>query len=392
MKSTLAGRRGGGSELRGSDPSFERATLVDRVVGLLSPSAALRRGIRLIGEARPARAFALFARGARAGIVEAEYRVGKCYFEGLGVPRNRAEAGRWLERAARQGHVDAQSHLARLCLQGGGIASREDIAGGCAAASLFWANAAGKPDFVMAEQWSHRAAEAGSAEAQAVLAFILASGPESMRNLDEARHWYERSAEAGCPQGALGYALALAPLTKNEEDRRRVAGWIRLAAEAGLPTAAYLLGTFMQRGTGVERNLAEAAIWFRRAATAGHTGAARALAEGCDRGRGAGMDPVERRKWIVRAAAAGILEAEVALAEMMVKGIGGPRDLVTAVTLYAEAAAKGHPGARERLWTLCGLEGNGMAERAGACASMEASGACCDTQACSTEILRRKES
>ena len=57
--------------------------------------------------------------------------------------------------------------------------------------------------------WARRAAEGGSADGQAILGFILTSGPESLRDLDQAEEMYRRSAEADCPQGCLGYALTL---------------------------------------------------------------------------------------------------------------------------------------------------------------------------------------
>ena len=43
---------------------------------------------------------------------------------------------------------------------------------------------------------------------QALLGYLLTSGPAEMRDLDAADAWYEKSAAAGCPQGHLGVALA----------------------------------------------------------------------------------------------------------------------------------------------------------------------------------------
>ena len=63
-----------------------RLSFLDRVVSLLSASAALRRAIHLKKQRRMAQAFTLFARAAGAGIAEAEYWVGRCYLEGSGVP------------------------------------------------------------------------------------------------------------------------------------------------------------------------------------------------------------------------------------------------------------------------------------------------------------------
>ena len=84
----------------------------------LSPAAALRRAVRLTEQGNVKQAFPLLTRAARAGIAEAEYRVGRCYLEGAGVPPSRAEGARWLERAANQGYVEAQAQLATLAIHG----------------------------------------------------------------------------------------------------------------------------------------------------------------------------------------------------------------------------------------------------------------------------------
>ena len=65
------------------------------------------------------------------------------------------------------------------------------------------------------------AAEASSAEGQALLAYVLTNGPRSARNRDEAHQWYERSAAGGCPQGHLGYALSLARRPKDADSLRQ---------------------------------------------------------------------------------------------------------------------------------------------------------------------------
>ena len=79
------------------------AMVVDRLIGLASPAAALRRAVPLIEQARFAAAFPLLTRAAKAGIADAEYRVARCYLEGAGVPPSRTEGARWLERAAGHG-------------------------------------------------------------------------------------------------------------------------------------------------------------------------------------------------------------------------------------------------------------------------------------------------
>ena len=91
---------------------------VDRLLGLASPAAALRRAIRLSEQGRLADAFPLFSRAAKAGLAEAEYRVARCYLEGTGVPQSRAEGARWLTLSATHGWVEAQSLLSALCIHG----------------------------------------------------------------------------------------------------------------------------------------------------------------------------------------------------------------------------------------------------------------------------------
>ena len=178
-----------------------RAGLMDRLAAL-TPATALRRAIRLLDKGKAERGFALLA---RAGVAEAQYRVGRCYLQGSGLPRSRREAARWLEIAATADHVEAQGLLATLLIEGVSTPSKQAV-GRCerGAASLFSGDEPAEPDFVQAEKWARRAAERQSANGQAVLAFILSAGPEAVPDLEEAHRWYERSANGGSPQGDLG--------------------------------------------------------------------------------------------------------------------------------------------------------------------------------------------
>src|SRR5580704_8548002 len=223
--------------------------VLDRLIGLASPEAALRRAVRLSDLGRVSEAFPLLTRSAKAGIADAEYRVACCYLEGTGVPASRVEGARWLQRAAGHGHVEAQTLLGGLCVHG--------LAGavnGARPERLFAEEEPGEPDFASVLKWARQAAEAGSAKAQAVLGYVLTCGPEEMRDLDEAHRWYRRSAAAGCPEGCLGFALSLAPRTQDEAGRHEVAENLRHAANAELPTAIYLLAVLTEQGVGVARD------------------------------------------------------------------------------------------------------------------------------------------
>src|SRR5260370_24803330 len=91
---------------------------LERVQAVFSPTAALRRGATLMAAGKTGPAFQLYARAGRTGLAEAEYRVGRCYLDGVGVPPSRAEGLRWLERAAYLVHVEAQSQPAIIYIHG----------------------------------------------------------------------------------------------------------------------------------------------------------------------------------------------------------------------------------------------------------------------------------
>ena len=174
-------------------------TVLDRLVGGVSPRVALRRGLHLAENGQMKRAFPLLVRAAATGIAEAEFRVGRCYLEGAGVPASRAQGARWLERAGNQGYVEAQALLATLYVHG--LAPDSGGAPGGGSANLFSANATVQPDFAAAEKWARRAADGGSGDGQALLGYILTSGPESLRNVEEAMRWYRAIGDRRLPAG-----------------------------------------------------------------------------------------------------------------------------------------------------------------------------------------------
>ena len=293
--------------------------ILDRLIGGISASAALRRALTVSDKGEVKRAFPLFARAARAGIAEAEFRLARCYLEGTGVPHSRPQGVRWLERAANQGFVEAQVLLATLSLHGivassgdGGPASLFDTPGG--------GTGSNEPDFATAEKWARRAADAGSADGQALLGYILTSGPEEMRKPDEAVGWYKKSAEAGCPQGHLGYALALAQNARAPETQAAITEHLRQAADKGLATALYLYGTLTERGVGLPADRTAASQLYRKAAEKGHRSGQAKWGLALMEGLGVEANPTEGKSWLRRAALAGDAEAAALVGDLYARG------------------------------------------------------------------------
>jgi TPR repeat protein len=311
--------------------------VIDRLIGLASPEAALRRAVRLSHRGKAAEAFPLLTRSAKAGIADAEYRVACCYLEGAGVPASRVEGARWLQRAAGHGHVEAQTLLGGLCVHGlaGGV-------NGDRPERLFAEEEPGEPDFASALKWARQAAEAGSAKAQAVLAYVLTCRPEEMRDLEEAHRWYQRSAASGCPEGCLGYALSLAPRTQDEAGRQEVAENLRQAAEAELPTAIYLLAVLTEQGVGVERDPVVAAQLYCHAAERGQRSAQLRWGLALMEGRDVEQDLVLGESWLRRAALAGDPDAAALVGDLYVKNGRLPPNYTEAAGWYRRAAEAGH--------------------------------------------------
>ncbi len=81
---------------------------------------------------------------AEQGNAEAQFSLGKMYYEGQGVRQDYAEAARWYLKAAEQGDPVAQNNLGVAYTKGQGV----------------------RQDPVQAEQWYRKAAEQGYAQAQ----------------------------------------------------------------------------------------------------------------------------------------------------------------------------------------------------------------------------------
>src|SRR3954471_25096463 len=89
--------------------------------GAAAPLSAqsVKAGIEAWQRADYAGAVAIWRPLAENGDPDAEFNLGQAYRLGRGVPINLAAAKTWFERAARQGHVDAQTTLGLLLFQNG---------------------------------------------------------------------------------------------------------------------------------------------------------------------------------------------------------------------------------------------------------------------------------
>lgn len=334
--------------------------------------------MQLLEQGEAVEAFSIFASLAQKGDAQAQYQVGQCYLNGHGVLPSLEEGARWVSRAAHHGLAEACFTLATLYAMGlpegfdptSSFKSVESL-------SAKYIDAPRTPDFVQAELWARRGAEAGNADAQALLAHILTHGPAELRDSRQARYWYERAADGGALQGYLGLGFILVAEAKSEEEKRHAAAYLTKAADGGLATACATLGWMYEtgfavrqsfsraahyyeqaatnnippaqaryglmllKGVGVAANVTRAETWLRRAAYNGDADAAALLGDLYIRGEDFVPIPSEALKWYRLAAENGHVAATRALALLYLTGTGTKRDPKKAAHWFQVAAAKG---------------------------------------------------
>jgi TPR repeat protein len=299
------------------------------------PEARLQLADQLAQNGASIEAVRHIAQAAQYGMPEAQARLGLCYLRGLGLPANQAEARHWLERASDAGHATALTELASLALQG--------ISGPYQRGAFPRLEGPTKPDHRTAAELARRAASTGSAEAKALLAYIMGLAPSIEQAPGEADNLYREAAQAGSPLGKLGHAMVLLREGTPEATGEARALLLSAAAEARLPTAHFLLGAMAEAGIGDTQNLIAAAEHYQIAAELGHTGAKTRLGLALLIGRGTPRNLLQAETWLRRAALDGDAIAAAALGDFHASPERQPANMGEAAHWYRHAAELGHP-------------------------------------------------
>jgi serine/threonine protein kinase len=150
-------------------------------------------------------------KAASRNVAEAQYFLGRCYYEGFGVERDPSEGMRLCREAANKGLRVAQLSLAGSYYSGTGVAQdREEAVKWYRAAAMqgyavgqnhlaaCYANGLGvEEDHTMAAKWYRKAADQGYAPAQYNLGLCYVNGKGLHRNRKKAGIWLEKAAEQG---------------------------------------------------------------------------------------------------------------------------------------------------------------------------------------------------
>ena len=145
--------------------------LVIGAVALPAAAQSVRAGIEAWQKGDTAGAVAIWRPLADAGDADAAFNLGQAYRLGKGVMIDLSQAQSWLERAARKGHVDAQTTLGLLLFQNG--------------------------NRVSAMRWLSLAAEAGEARALLMVGTALYNGDGIPQDPIKAYAYVSRAAAQG---------------------------------------------------------------------------------------------------------------------------------------------------------------------------------------------------
>src|SRR5215213_4868941 len=100
-------------------PKYLVAAVMAAMMASALSAQSVKAGIDAWQRADYSAAVGIWRPLAQAGDADAQFNLGQAYRLGRGVPLNLGAAQTWLERAARKGHLDAQTTLGLLLFNGG---------------------------------------------------------------------------------------------------------------------------------------------------------------------------------------------------------------------------------------------------------------------------------
>lgn len=183
-----------------------------------------------LGQARDGRqALEHYARGAAEGSVKAQYRLALLHIEGSIVEPDRQIAERWLEAAARDGHVDAARQLDVLR---GGVEVDDYLA-------IRLIESEGRVE--EAAEAYQRLSEQGNVRARTRLAWLYETGRGVPRDLSQAAQLFESAATLGDAEAQFALSVMLRTGAGRAQDEEAAQAWLLDSARAGYPEAVAAL-------------------------------------------------------------------------------------------------------------------------------------------------------
>ncbi|GBC26195.2 kinase-like domain-containing protein [Rhizophagus irregularis DAOM 181602=DAOM 197198] len=190
------------------------------------------------------------------GDKNAQYNLGLCYKNGIGVEKNEIKAIEYFHKSAIQEDSNAQNEL-----------------------GIFYENGIEKDEH-KAFYWYQKAAENENEFAQYNLGLCYENGIGVEKNESKAFNWYKKSAKQECcnAQNKLGsfYKYGIVVVV----DEVKAFYWYQKSAKMGYKLAQYNLGLCYKYGIGIEKDDVKAFDWFKKSAEQGYGKAQKKLKDG----------------------------------------------------------------------------------------------------------------
>ena len=204
----------------------------------------LRIGEELMNKKEYTEGLSLWREAATMGNVDAQYNLGVCYNNGIGVEADNSEAARWWTMAAEQGDITSQYNVGMLYRQGVGV----------------------EQDYARSMEWLAKAAKQGDPDAEYELGNFYDNAWGVAQDYHKMMEHYKAAAEKGHPKSQAIVGL----FYYENESYAEAAEWLRKSADQGYADGQYYLARCYRYGHGVEQNAEEEAAYFQKAARQGH--------------------------------------------------------------------------------------------------------------------------
>lgn len=262
----------------------------------------------------------IYLHAERISIGNAYYYLGNNYDKGFGCITNNTKAAEYYQKSVDLGNVNAMNNLAVMYITGIGVEKSPS----------------------KAVELYEKAAELGNIYAQTNLADMYLEGTAVEHNEHKALFWYKRAAskDSVLGQRCLGnYYL-------NKSDTLKAIECYRIAAEHNDTVSLYNLGTFYYYGLGVVRDYKYAFSLFQKAAEHDYGLALQMLAECYYNGNGIDKDLEKAAEYYRRASERGLFYSQFRLGMCYFNGEGVPKDNEKAAFFMKKSANEGFSSAQ----------------------------------------------
>lgn len=128
------------------------------------------------------------------GDSNSQFKIGKAYFSGVGVPKDNKQAVYWYRKAAEQGQIDAQVKLGNMYYEGISVAK----------------------DDKQAVYWYRKAAEQGHAGAQSNLGYMYFNGKGVTQSYKKSYMWAYLAKRNGYETTKKAFDIMTESMTSND--------------------------------------------------------------------------------------------------------------------------------------------------------------------------------